>query len=113
MVGPVLAEPEGQPLPPELAAFLDRGMPEHRAIYISMVRLFVGMAVRLRSLSLSAHLTSTNMQGTLGALLEPELRSLASALSGLPNPVLLKLGNNDMPGELDMSAWEQKDSLAA
>ena len=73
LVGPVLAEP-AKPLPPDLSAFLDSGATTgHRAVYVSM--------------------------GTLNALFEGELQSMAHGLSDLPNPILWKLPAADLPGE--------------
>ena len=62
-----------QPVPAELGSFLSSGMQHgHKAVFVSM--------------------------GTLGALYESELHSMARALSALPNPVLWKLPADDLPG---------------
>ena len=72
MVGPVLANP-AMPLSEELSSFLESGMSTgHKAVYVSM--------------------------GTLTAMFEPELHSMAQGLSALPNPVLWKLPSTDLPG---------------
>lgn len=72
MVGPVLAKP-AEPLAPDLAGFLDSGMGSgHKAVYVSM--------------------------GTLTAMFEPELHSMALGLSALPNPIVWKLPSTDLPG---------------
>ena len=73
VVGPVLARP-AKTLDTELSAFLDSGMRQGlKAVYVSM--------------------------GTLGALFTTELLSMAKGLSALPNPVLWKLPDADLPGE--------------
>ncbi|KAK9840269.1 hypothetical protein WJX74_006518 [Apatococcus lobatus] len=77
MVGPVLAS-NAKPLPQELSFFLSSGMSNgNKAVYVSM--------------------------GTLTAMFEPELRSMALGLSALPNPVLWKLPSSDLPGNLSLT----------
>ncbi len=71
VVGPILAE-EAKPLPADLDKFLSPGIDGHGAIYVSM--------------------------GTLARLNAAELRSMAEALSALPNPVLWKLDKAHLPG---------------
>lgn len=86
MVGPVLAKP-AEPLAPELASFLDAGMNDgHKAVYVSM--------------------------GTLTALFEPELRSMALGLSALPNPILWKLPSTDLPGAPDCLMHDSVEVLS-
>lgn len=69
----MLASP-AKPLPDDLSAFLDSGMGEgHKAVFVSM--------------------------GTLGALRDSELQSMARELSALPNPILWKLPAADLHGE--------------
>lgn len=73
LVGPILLD-EAKPLPADLQSFLDKGLSgQHAAVHVSM--------------------------GTLARLSEDEVRSMAAALSALPNPTLWKLDEALLPGD--------------
>ena len=73
MVGPILSE-AAKPLPADLAAFVESGKASrHGAVYVSM--------------------------GTAARLTAAELHSLSKSLSAIPNPVLWKLSDYDLPSE--------------
>lgn len=74
MVGPILSE-AAKPLPADLAAFVESGKGSgHGAVYVSM--------------------------GTAARLTAAELHSLSKSLSAIPNPVLWKLSDYDLPNNM-------------